>query len=221
MILRQEINMTYEIPGSIVSAIDQAKADANAAIAAAQPTYADMLNTIKSGAIFKDVSEQLGALSNIGVDTSAIAAQFEKAKANMSIDMALANASLMQKAKEAQAAGVELSESTKETAMAPLSVLKNIQSTITDTMKGASDFVEGHATTFAQNLADLTPTKVLNSMSNALNSFKSLIPVPPAEGEPTEDYDNAVADFNSVPGNLEKNQLWKQLLQKWLISGIV
>lgn len=176
--------MTYQIPGSIISAADQAKAAANAATAATVPSYTAMLDTIKSGSIFKDTSSQLGALSNIGVDSgtmSSLTAMVDKAKANMGIDMAVANAALAQKAKERQAAGETLTDADKEAAMAPMNVLKNLQSKMTSAMDSAKSAVSEHASTFSANISSLSPTAALNDMAGKLSSFSATVPVAPIE----------------------------------------
>jgi hypothetical protein len=173
---KQEDNMAFQIPGSVISLADQAKAAANAAAAAAQPSYADMLNTIKSGAIHKDTSESLGALSSVGVDTGSVSAMIEKAKASMGIDMAVAKAALAQKAKERQAAGQELTQEDKDAAMAPMAVLKNLQSTISSAMSSATAAISSHASTLGASLSGLNPTAALNSAGAALSSFTATIP---------------------------------------------
>ena len=168
--------MAFQIPGSIISLADQAKAAANAAQAAMQPSYADMLNTIKSGAIHKDTSESLGALSSVGVSTSGLTALIDKAKANMAIDMAVAKAALAQKAKERQAAGETLTQEDKDAALAPMAVLKNLQSTISSAMSSATAAISSHAGTLGANLSGLSPAAALSSAGAALNSFKATVP---------------------------------------------
>jgi hypothetical protein len=168
--------MAFQIPGSIISLADQAKAAANAAAAAGVPSYSDMLATIKSGAIHKDSSESLGALSSVGVDTGAVSTLIAKAKASMNIDMAVANAALAQKAKERQAAGETLSQADKDAAMAPLAVLKNLQSTISSAMASATAAISSHAGTLGANVSGLSPTAALTSAGAALTSFKATIP---------------------------------------------
>lgn len=168
--------MAFQIPGSVISAADQAKAAANAAAASAQPSYADMLNTIKSGAIHKDSSESLSALSSVGVDTGGVSAMIEKAKASMGIDMAVAKAALAQKAKERQAAGQELTQEDKDAAMAPMAVLKNLQSTISSAMTSATSAISSHAGTLGASLGGLNPADALKSAGAALTSFTATIP---------------------------------------------
>lgn len=199
--------MTFQIPGSIISAADQAKASLNAAAAAAQPSYADMLNTIKSGSIFKDVSGQLGALGNLGVDTSAMAATIEKAKSTMSIDMAIANAGLAQKAKEAQAAGTTLSDADKEAAMGPLSVLKNLQSTMTNAMNSAVASISSAAGTLGTSLSGLNPTAALNSVASSATAFSASVPSQtiPDPDNPGQSIPNpAYTAFAADPANASK-----------------
>lgn len=169
-------NMAFQIPGSIISAADQAKAAANALSAASIPSYADMMATIKSGAIHKDSSESLGALSSVGVDTGAVSSLIAKAKASMGIDMAVANAALAQKAKERQASGETLTQEDKDAAMAPLAVLKNLQSTMSSALSSATAAISSHASTLGANLSGLSPTAALNSAGAALSSFTASIP---------------------------------------------
>jgi hypothetical protein len=205
--------MAFQIPGSVISAAQQAKASASAAAAALTPSYADMLDTIKSGSIFKDTAEDLGALGNLGVDTSAIAAEIEKAKSTMAIDMAVANAAVAQKAKEAQAAGTTVSEADMEAAMAPLSVLKNLKSTLSSAMSGAAAAASSAASVLGAALPGgiggslPSPTDLINSAASAVSAFSAS--VPPQEIEdplnPGQMISNpAYEAFTAIPGNLDK-----------------
>lgn len=170
--------MAFQIPGSIISAAEQAQASANAALEAAKPSYAEMLATIKSGSIFKDVSADLGALSNLGVNTSAITATIEKAKSSMAIDMAVAKAALTQKAKEAQAAGTTLSAADMEAAMAPLAVLKNLKSTLAGAMSSAANVASSAASTLGAALPGgvPNPADVINSVTASASAFSATVP---------------------------------------------
>jgi hypothetical protein len=204
--------MAFQIPGSIVSAAAAAEAAANAAAEAAAPSYADMLDTIKSGAIFKDVSEDLGALENLGADTSAIAAQVEAAKATMAIDMAVANAAIAQKTKEAQAAGTTVSEADMEAAMAPLAVLKNLKSTLSSAMAGAAAAASSAASVLGASLPEglpgelPNPADLINSAASAVSAFTASVPsetIPnPLGGDPIPNPE--YLDFTAIPGNLDK-----------------
>ena len=168
--------MAYQIPGAVISAADKAKAAASAATEAAQPTYAQMLATIKSGEIHKDISGQLSALGNLGIDTTSISEVIAKAKASMSIDMAVANAAFAQKAKMAQAAGTTLSEADKTAAMAPLGVLKNLQSTISTTMTSVASSVSSYGTTLGISPSATNPTAAINSVAAAATAFSATVP---------------------------------------------
>lgn len=128
-------------PSTALKDLSSKIANPAAALQAAAPSYQDMLGTIQSGAIFKSVDSQLGALSNLGVSSDVmgkIGEQIQKAQATMSTDMALAKATLAQKIKEAKAQGRELSEAERDACMAPVSVLKNLQSTMSSVMDNAA-----------------------------------------------------------------------------------
>ena len=195
--------MAFQIPGSIISAVDQAKAAANAATASTVPSYTAMLDTIKSGSIFKDTSSQLGALSNIGVDSgtmSSITAMVDKAKANMGIDMAVANAALAQKAKERQAAGETLTEADKEAAMAPMNVLKNLQSKLSSAVSNVSASVSSHASALGATLTGTNPVADVNAAASAATAFKATVPAETIGGQPNP----AFAAFSSIAANVPK-----------------
>ena len=178
--------MAFQIPGSIISLADQAKAAANAAQAAMQPSYADMLNTIKSGAIHKDTSESLGALSSVGVSTGGVTALIDKAKANMAIDMAVAKAALAQKAKERQAAGETLTQEDKDAAMAPMAVLKNLQSTISSALSSATAAMTSHGAALGASTSGLSPAAALSAIGEKLTAFAAT--TPPPEKIPDKDF---------------------------------
>lgn len=195
--------MAYVIPGSISTLADQAKAAANAAVASAQPSYTDMLSTIKSGAIFKDTSSQLGALTNIGVDSSTmsgITTMVNKAKANMGIDMAVSNAALAQAAKEAQAAGTTLTDAAKEAAMGPMNVLKNLQSKLASSVASVSAAVSSHASTLGASLTGANPVTDVNAVASAATAFKATIPVATIDGTANP----AFTAFSALAANIPK-----------------
>jgi len=199
--------MAYQIPGAVVSAADKAKAAASAAVEAAQPTYAQMLATIKSGEIHKDISGQLSALGNLGINTTSISAVIEKAKASMSIDMAVANAAFAQKAKMAQAAGTTLSEADKTAAMAPLGVLKNLQSTISTTMTSVASSVSSYGTTLGISPSATNPTAAINSVAAAATAFSATVPAQtiPDPLNPGQTITNPVyTSFAANPTNASK-----------------
>ena len=206
--------MTFQIPGSVISAAEKAKASANAAAAALTPSYADMLTTIKSGSIFKDTAADLSALGNLGVDTSAIAASIDAAKATMSIDMAVANAAVAQKAKEAQAAGRALSAADMEAAMAPLSVLKNLKSTLSSTMSSVASAASSAGSVLGAALpgglpgALPSPADLINSVASAASAFSASVPaqtIPDPENPSGPEIPNpAYSAFAAIPGNLDK-----------------
>jgi len=205
-------NMTFQIPGSVISAAEQAKAAANAALEAATPTYNDMLNTIKSGSIFKDVSQDLGALGNLGVDTSAISEQISKARSTMAIDMAVANAAVAQKVKEAQAAGTTVSEAAMEAAMAPLAVLKNLKNSLSNVMNSAASAASSAASVLGAALPEgiggslPSPADIINSTKSAINSFTATVPPETIiDSETGQTITNpAYTAFTAIPGNLDK-----------------
>lgn len=206
--------MAFQIPGSVISAVEAAKASANAAAAALTPSYAAMLDTIKSGSIFKDVSADLGALTNLGADTSAIAAQVEAAKATMSIDMAVANAAVAQKVKEAQAAGTTVSAADMEAAMAPLAVLKNLQSTLSGAMSSAASAASSAASVLGAALPSIgggggipSPAELINSAASAVGAFSASVPaatIDDPENPGTPIPNPAYAVFTAIPDNLDK-----------------
>jgi hypothetical protein len=206
--------MTFQIPGSVINAAEKAKASANAAAAALTPSYADMLTTIKSGSIFKDTAADLSALGNLGVDTSAIAASIDAAKATMSIDMAVANAAVAQKAKEAQAAGRALSAADMEAAMAPLSVLKNLKSTLANTMSSVASAAASAGSVLGAALpgglpgALPNPADLINSVASAATAFSASVPsqtIPDPENPSGPEIPNpAYSAFAAIPGNLDK-----------------
>jgi hypothetical protein len=202
--------MAFQIPGSVISAAEQAKASANAAAAALTPSYADMLTTIKSGSIFKDTAADLGALGNLGVDTSSIAASIDAAKATMSIDMAVANAAVAQKAKEAQAAGRALSADDMEAAMAPLSVLKNLKSTLSNIMSSVASAASSAGSVLGAALPGglPSPADLINSVASAATAFSASVPsetIPnPEDPEGPAIPNPAYAEFIAIPGNLDK-----------------
>jgi hypothetical protein len=199
--------MAYQIPGAIISAAEKAKAAASAAIEAAQPTYAQMLETIKSGEIHKDISGQLSALGNLGINTTSISEVIAKAKASMSIDMAVANAAFAQKAKMAQAAGTTLSEADKTAAMAPLGVLKNLQSTISTTMTSVASSVSSYGTTLGISPSATNPTAAINSVAAAATAFSATVPAQtiPDPLNPGQTITNpAYTTFASNPTNASK-----------------
>jgi hypothetical protein len=133
---------SFTIPGSVLSAVDQARGSAGAAALASVPSYSQMLSTIQSGAINVDHTASLNALSGLGINTSAISSAIATAQSNMAIDMAVSKAALAQAYKTAQANGTVPTAAELAAATAPLSVLKNTQSLLsnaTSSLSGVTD----------------------------------------------------------------------------------
>jgi len=197
--------MAYEIPGSVISAADEAKAAAASAAESAKPSYADMMNTIKDGEIFVDVSPQIAALKALRVDTSAVEAAIEKAKAQIQTDMAVANAALTQKIKEAQAAGTTVTDADQEAAVAPLTVIKNYESSINSTIEG----VKGDLAIPGVVLGAAPPSEegvdVLPAVREAATAFEETIPPEEIEEGGVTIPNPAYFLFFLVPANIAKN----------------
>ena len=132
--------------GELGALADKFKTDVFAAAKAAEdalPKFSEMMDAAKSGAIFKDTADALSALSSLPgkIDFSAVTAAIDAAKATAATDIAIATAALAQKAKEAQAAGRELTQAEIDAATAPLKVLTEMQAAIGSAVSAATDAV--------------------------------------------------------------------------------
>lgn len=165
--------MTIKLPGSVISIADQAKAKAAAAAEAAVPSYAEMLEKIKDGSIFKDTDAQFAALSDIpgAPDLTEAKEAVTKAKETAAIDLAVAQASLQQKAKEATAQGKELTSAEVDEAMAPLGVLANAQKIIDSAVSSASAALSSVASVFGSAAGG-----AMGDITSKIKEFASIVP---------------------------------------------
>jgi len=169
------------LPGVLSSAnaaIASASAQASAA-AATLPSFDSLIASVKSGSIFKSVSSQLGAMTNIGIDTSSIASTIAKAQSTAAIDIGIAQAALAQATKQATANGVAVSPAQISAAMAPLGVLNGIQGAITSAVSSVSSAVSTHASALGASLSGLDPTASINAIAAKATAFAATVPVAP------------------------------------------
>jgi hypothetical protein len=195
--------MAIILPGSITSIADQAKGKAFAAAEAAVPSYAEMLEKIKDGSIFKDTDAQFAALSGIpgAPDLTEAKEAVNKAKETAAVDLAVAQASLQQKAKEATAQGKELTQADVDAAMAPLGVLANAQKFIDSAVSSAKSSLSGVAAIFGA-----AASGSITDISSTISGFSSSLPTDglPVDADPTKllALESVKSSAEGIGGNL-------------------
>ena len=135
--------MTYQLPGSVISAADQAKGAAQAAIDAAKPKLGDMVASVTSGSLFAAKAPDLSGLTSIGVDVSGVTTALADAQKNMAANLATAQTAIMTKAKMAAAQGNVLSAADIDASLGPLKVMKDLRSTVASALSAAQSLMSG------------------------------------------------------------------------------
>lgn len=198
----------YQIPGTeSIDSLTSAANDAKAAVESKAPTFNSMLDSIKNGTVFKDVSARIASIGSLPGAPNVANAQAVVAKAqnDLTANLAIANATIAQKAKMAQAAGTTLSQAEIAATNNIFKVNLEMTSVVDNVMSQAKSAVGSAASAFGASVPS-DPLAAVNAIGTQCNAFAATIPVDPGPSDPQAQaaYLLNKSAFDAVPGNLAK-----------------
>lgn len=130
--------MTYEIPGSVITEVEEEAAEVRSTAEATLPTFTSMLSSINSGSFFPH--PDMSSLSGIGIDISGITGALNSAKNSLMEDIGMIKSAIEAQAKLALEAGTAFGEEQINSIIgsSPLGALSSIKSMISDATSSVS-----------------------------------------------------------------------------------